>query len=146
MYQEPISDEWKAMMERFVAGEVPQQDKESIIESVDSASFSITVNNGGSVEGAAADAASLLEGAGFTVDSVGNANQAVYESTLVVYQKAENEAKAEAIVATLGTGRAVLDAVNYAFETDILVVVGKDWQAVLDAREKTAAPVATNAS
>ena len=146
VYQEPISDEWKAMMERFVAGEVPQQDKESIIESVDPASFSITVNNGGSVEGAAADAASLLEGAGFTVDSVGNANQAVYESTLVVYQKAENEAKAEAIVATLGTGRAVLDAVNYAFETDILVVVGKDWQAVLDAREKTAAPVATNAS
>lgn len=137
VYQEPISDEWEAMMERFMAGEVPQQDKESIIESVDPASFTITVNNGGSVEGAAADAASILEGAGFTVDSVGNANQAVYESTLVVYQKSENEAKAEAIVATLGTGRAVLDAVNYSFETDILVVVGKDWQAVLDAREKT---------
>ena len=146
VYQEPISDEWKAMMERFVAGDVPQQDKESIIESVDPASFTITVNNGGSVEGAAADAASILEGAGFTVDSVGNANQAVYESTLIVYQKSENEAKAEAIVATLGTGRAVLDAVNYSFETDILVVVGKDWQAVLDAREKTAAPTTTNAS
>lgn len=135
-YQEPIADEWSDMMERFVAGEVFQQDKQSIVGSVDPASFTITVNNGGGVEGAAADASSLLEEAGFKVDSVGNAAQAVYDNTLVVYQKSDDEAKAEALVATLGTGRAVLDSVNYAFDTDILVVVGKDWQAVLDARDK----------
>lgn len=134
--QVPIADEWSDMLQRYTAGEPFQQDKQDIIGSVDPASFTITVNNGGSVEGAAADAASLLEGAGFKVESVGNANQAVYDETLVVYQKSEDESKAEALVATLGAGRAVLDAVNYSFETDILVVVGKDWQAVLDARSK----------
>lgn len=142
-YQVPISDEWKAMLERFAAGDAPQQDKQSVIESVDPASFSITVNNGGSVEGAAADASSLLENAGFNVVSVGNAAQAVYDNTLVVYQRSEDESKAEALVATLGTGRAVLDSVNYAFDTDILVVVGKDWQAVLDARERANASSAS---
>ena len=136
-FQVPISDEWSDMLARFTAGEAFQQDKQDIIGSVDPASFTIAVNNGGSVEGAASDAASLLEGAGFKVESVGNANQAVYDDTLVVYQKADDEAKAEALVATLGTGRAVLDSVNYAFETDILVVVGKDWQAIFDARSRT---------
>lgn len=135
-YQQPIRDEWDEMMTRFAAGEVFRQDKQDIIGSVDPTSFTVTVNNGGSVEGAAADASSLLEEAGFKVVSVGNAAQAVYDSTLVVYQKSDDEAKAEALVATLGTGRAVLDSVNYAFDTDILVVVGKDWQAVLDARDK----------
>lgn len=137
-YQSPIADEWKDMMGRFIAGEAPQQDKASIIGAVDPSSFSVTVNNGGSVEGAAADASSLLKDAGFKVDSVGNANQAVYDTTLVVYQKADDESKAEAIVATLGVGRAVLDSVNYSFETDILVVVGKDWQGVIDARQASA--------
>lgn len=136
-YQQLIRDEWNEMIERFVAGDVFQQNKQDIIGSVDPVSFTVTVNNGGSVEGAAADAAALLEGAGFKVSSVGNAAQAVYDSTLVVYQKSDDEAKAEALLATLGTGRAVFDSVNYAFDTDILVVVGKDWQAVLDAREKT---------
>ncbi|MDO4443431.1 MAG: LCP family protein [Slackia sp.] len=136
-FQVPISDEWEDMLVRFTAGEPFQQDKQDIIGSVDPASFTITVNNGGSVEGAAADASSVLEGAGFKVSSVGNANQAVYDDTLVIYQKDDDESRAEALVAALGVGRAVLDSVNYAFDTDILVVVGKDWQDVLDARDRT---------
>lgn len=142
----PVSDEWASMLERFTAGQDPYQDKQAVIDSVDSASFTITVNNGGSIEGAAADASSILTNAGFNVTSVGNAAQAVYDTTLVIYQSSDNESKAEALVATLGTGRAVLDAVNYSFETDILVVVGKDWQDVIDAREKAAYNAVTSGS
>lgn len=137
-YQVPIADEWSAMMERMQQGQALQQDKQDLLSSVDPASFSITVNNGGGVEGAALDASELLKNAGFNVTEVGNAAQAVYDSTLVVYQKEDDEAKAEALVATLGTGRAVYDAINYSFETDILVVVGKDWQSILDAKGSTA--------
>lgn len=133
-YQVPIKDEWGAMMERMQQGQVLQQDKQDLLSSVDPSSFAVTVNNGGGVEGAALDASELLKKAGFNVVEVGNAAQAVYDSTLVVYQKEEDETKAEALVATLGTGRTVFDAVNYAFESDILVVVGKDWQSILDAK------------
>lgn len=89
-------------MERMQQGQALQQDKQDLLSSVDPASFSITVNNGGGVEGAALDASELLKNAGFNVTEVGNAAQAVYDSTLVVYQKEDDEAKAEHLLRPLG--------------------------------------------
>lgn len=122
-----------AMMKRVRAGETPQVEKEEVLEAADPETCSVTVNNGGGVEGAAADASAALEAAKFQIASVGNTAQSVYEETLVIYTADANAANAEAIAATLGIGRVVQDSVYYSFDTDILVVIGSDWQEKLDA-------------
>lgn len=132
-YQVPIADEVKNMMQRIRAGEAPQAAKGEVLSSVDPASVTITLNNGGTVEGAAGEAKELLEAAGFKPGEAGNATQAVYDETLVIYSDGKFESAAEAIVATLGAGRAVWDSVHYSFDTDVLIMVGNDWQAVRDA-------------
>lgn len=122
------SDAWGAMMERVKQGQTPKENVADIVASVDAGSFGITVNNGGGIEGAAAQAAQILEDSGFKVESVGNANMQVYEETLVIYKDEKFAQQADAVVALLGCGRAVWDSVHYAFDTDVLVVIGSDWE------------------
>lgn len=121
-------DAWTAMMGRVKQGQTPKESVEDVVASVDADSFTITVNNGGGIEGAAAQAASMLEGDGFKVESVGNANMQVYDETLVIYKDEKLEQQASAVVALLGHGRAVWDSIHYTFDTDILVVIGSDWE------------------
>lgn len=121
------SSSWDDMRSRIDRGQKPVLDAKDVIASVDVSSFTVTVNNGSGIEGAAAEARSVLESNGFKVESVGNASQAVYDETLVVYQNKDNAEEAAAVVAALGVGRAVYDPVYYSFSTDILAVIGKDW-------------------
>ena len=121
-------DSWTSMMERVKQGQTPKESLEDVVASVDVNSFTITVNNGGGIEGAAAQAASMLEDGGFKVDTVGNANMQVYDETLVIYKDEELEQQANAVVALLGHGRAVWDSIHYTFDTDVLVVIGSDWE------------------
>ncbi|ACV22536.1 Putative transcriptional regulator yvhJ [Slackia heliotrinireducens] len=127
MYETVDLDNWAEMLERIDAGEEPQVDPLAAIKAVDPASFTVTVNNGGEVVGAATQAGEILTDQGFKVESIGNANMAVYDETLVVYQDMDLADSAEAVVTTLGIGRAIYDPVYYAFNTDVLVVVGNDW-------------------
>jgi hypothetical protein len=86
----------------------------------------ITVRNGAGVSGYGAQAASILKAKGFTVKGVGNANQNVYKTTLVVYKT--DLAAANAVAATLIPGAKVVKSRGlYSSPTEILVVVGKDW-------------------
>lgn len=128
-------DAWGAMMERVKQGLVPKESVEDVVASVDAGSFDITVNNGGGIEGAASQAAQILEGSGFKVASVGNTSMQVYEETLVIYKKEEFEQQANAVVSLLGHGRVVWDSVHYAFDTDVLVVIGSDWESNDEAAE-----------
>lgn len=89
------------------------------------ADITVTVRNGAGIAGVASQAAARLQARGFQVGEVGNANQFVYDDTLVVY--AESEAAAQAVADALPMGRLVPSRGMYAFETDVLVVVGKDW-------------------
>ncbi len=121
-------DAWATMMERVAEGLSPLEDLQDMVDAIDPSSLTITVNNGGGVEGAASSAAQLLEDYGFSVSSIGNTSMQVYEETLVIYQDSENAEKADVIVTLLGLGRTVNGSVNYSFSTDILVVVGSDWE------------------
>jgi polyisoprenyl-teichoic acid--peptidoglycan teichoic acid transferase len=87
--------------------------------------ISVAVRNGAGISGIAGQAAARLQARGFQVPEVGNANQFVYDDTLVVYK--DDEAAAQLVVSALPTGRVVPSRGMYAFSTDILVVVGKDW-------------------
>ena len=101
-------------------------------------SIKITVRNGAGVSGYGAQAAAILKAKGFTIKSVGNANQNVYKTTLVVYKT--NLAAAQAVAALLMPGTKIVQNRGlYSSPTEILVVTGKDW----DISQIPAAPVTT---
>ncbi|MBN1192422.1 MAG: LCP family protein [Coriobacteriia bacterium] len=85
----------------------------------------IAVRNGAGIEGCATAAADILKKAGYAVGEVGNANQFVYDETLVVYEA--DRAAAVQVAAELPKAKVVESRGMYDFSTDILVVVGKDY-------------------
>lgn len=91
-------------------------------------SFTVKVENGTSIEGAASAAANVLKAAGFKVGDVGNAEQPVYDETLVVYKgdDPEGPARARAVIDAMKSGRAVNGDAYYTFDTDILLIIGAD--------------------
>lgn len=118
---------WKTMMEKVDAGGDPNE-KSADVQAVNPATFTLTVKNGAGVAGAAAEAAGLLEGAGYKVKDTGNTDQFAYNETLVVYKDDGGAAAAEAIADTLGVGRPVEAGIYYDFDTDLMVIVGQDWK------------------
>lgn len=100
------------------------------------ADVSVTVRNGAGVSGVAGSAADALGRAGFDVGDVGNANQFVYDKTIVVY-KENGKAMAEAVAEALPVADLVPDRGMYTFSTDILVVVGKDWASAMTSSTPT---------
>lgn len=89
------------------------------------ANVTVTVRNGAGIEGCATAAADILKGLGYAVGEVGNANQFVYDETLVVYSS--DRAAAVQVASALPKARVVESRGMYAFNTDVLVVVGKDY-------------------
>jgi hypothetical protein len=123
-----VSEEEKErLVEAMMAGEPfePTVDEAAISP----ADFSVAVRNGAGLDGVATEAATILEDAGFRIGEIGNANQFVYDDTLVVYGDESEEAAAAHIVETLEIGEVVASRGMYSFNEDILVVVGKDWEA-----------------
>ena len=98
---------------------------ETPVTRVDPSTLSITVRNGAGIQGCAQAAADILKAKGYSIAGVGNANQFVYDRTLVVY-KDKADAAAQ-IAGDLPKAEAVADRGMYEFSTDILVVVGKDY-------------------
>jgi LCP family protein required for cell wall assembly len=92
-------------------------------------SVTVTIRNGAGEEGVASAASSILTAAGFKIGEVGNANQFVYDKTLVVYKDDTMKAAAQLVASKLPTGSAIASRGMYEFTTDVLVVVGKDWKA-----------------
>jgi len=125
-YVVPDEEAFAQMIERMKAGkplDPSTEDPQAVMLPED---ISVTVRNGAGIAGVANDAASRLQAQRYDVVEVGNMNQFVYDDTLVVY-KGDDKAKAELVVAALGKGRTVNARGMYAFESDILLVVGKDW-------------------
>lgn len=100
-------------------------DTSTVDAAIQPSSVTITVRNGAGIEGCATAAADILRKAGYAVGEVGNANQFVYDETLVVYNT--DQAAAVQVANSLPKARVVESRGMYAFSTDILVVVGKDY-------------------
>ena len=90
------------------------------------AEFKVTVRNGAGVSGLGKQCSDFLVKKGFKVTETGNMTQYVYGRTLIVYQKGF-EAQANFTRETLGFGDVVPSAGMYAFDTQVMVVIGKDW-------------------
>ena len=120
------SDSWKSMMALVEAGSEPVV--EQAASRVDPGSFTLTVRNGAEITGGAAQMAETLKGFGFNVADTGNMDTYAYSETLVVYNDSAFKAAAETVVSSLGIGRTVAGSGFYTFDTDVLVVLGKDWK------------------
>lgn len=121
------SAEWKAVMAQVEAGERPSFAAPD--ETTDVGSFTVAILNGTSITGAAANTAAVLTGLGFDVASTGNADQAVYEETLIVYD-GSHEPDANAVASALGMGRTVEGLGYYDYDADVLVILGGDYKPV----------------
>ena len=88
--------------------------------------INITVRNGSGLGGVAKQAASILKAKTFAVGEIGNANQNVYSKTMIIYK--DDLAAAELVASAMPPGTKIVQSRGmYSFDTDILVVVGKDW-------------------
>jgi len=122
------SSEVAKLVDDLEAGKSMDVDDARQGERAEPSSFTVSVQNGTSIEGAAATMASVLKSAGFKVGDVGNAEQPIYEETLVVYKGSDSQgaSRARAVIDTIGVGRAVEGESYYTFDSDVLLVVGAD--------------------
>jgi polyisoprenyl-teichoic acid--peptidoglycan teichoic acid transferase len=101
--------------------------------------ISVTVRNGSGLVGAAKQTSSVLKTQKFNiVGKITNANQNVYSQTYVIYKTDPGPAQ---LVASylVPTAKLVKSRGMYSFTTDVLVIVGKDW----DVTKVPAAPINT---
>lgn len=99
----------------------------------------VTIRNGAGIAGCAKQASSVLKARAFKVLEVGNAGQFVYDKTLVVYKT--DRSAAEKVAEALPSGAKLVESRGmYAFDGDVLVVIGKDW----DIARVPVAPINTN--
>lgn len=113
------------LVSAMLAGRRFDEDPAPEAASVDRSTISVSVRNGAGIDGCAAATGDTLANLGYSVAEVGNANQFVYDDTLVVY--ALDRAAAERVARDLPKARVVESRGMYSFATDVLVVVGKDY-------------------
>ena len=87
-------------------------------------SVTLRVLNGTTVTGAAGTVSNILEKAGFTVRTSGNAKNQTYTTSYVYYQKGK-EAEAQEVAKSLTNYSPVIEESTLAAPDNILVVVGK---------------------
>ncbi|MBQ3301380.1 MAG: LCP family protein, partial [Eggerthellaceae bacterium] len=120
----------ESLMKQVSDGKIEPTASELDTSSVDPSSFTIEIQNGASIVGAAAATAQTLTSHGFNVEEVGNAEQSVYTETLVVYKGDQGKLRAQSIINVIGLGRAVDGSAFYEFETDILLILGADFRPI----------------
>ena len=114
--------------DRLMTALIDEQDFEPALTEIEilPSSVSVAVRNGAGIDGVATQAADILKAAGFDIAEIADANQFVYDETLIVY--GENEAAATLVLENLSQGVLVPSRGMYTFSTDVLIVVGKDWR------------------
>lgn len=120
------SSSWTQVMEDLDSGNT--EAGKTSTETVDPASFTIEVQNGANITGAATTTANLLTSKGFKVEGTGNADQQIYEQTLVVYDNDKGAEQAQTVIDAIGVGRPVKGRGYYEYDTDILLILGGDYK------------------
>jgi hypothetical protein len=86
----------------------------------------VTLWNGAGLTGVAHQAADALGQDGFHIADVTDADRGGYEQTLIVVKDAAGTPAASAVRDSLSIGE-IRTTRYYAFSSDVLVIIGKDW-------------------
>lgn len=108
------------------------------IPDLDPRTVSVAVWNGSSIDGAAGEALGKLAAANFQTVGRANADRDDYETTEVRYRPGARE-QAQLVAAYLVAGGEVVEADDTG-GTDVIVVIGRDYEGVRRPRGNTAAP------
>lgn len=181
------SPEFAEYLETVLAKGQESDGQQDAVQTADPASFTVEIRNGTDIMGAGKTTAEALDAAGFRIADVGNAEQQVYDETLVIYHTSntpkakvepvyddegnivENgygdsgndagageavqeqpqegsgqadadklaserelgEARANTVIQQLGIGRVVEGDMYYAFDADVLLIIGYDYKPVV---------------
>ena len=125
-YYLATSSAWTQVMEDLDGGNTSAG--KSSVETVDPGSFTIEIRNGANITGAATTTANALTSKGFKIEGTGNADQQVYEQTLVIYDNDKGAEQAQTVIDALGVGRAVKGRGYYDYDTDVLLILGGDYK------------------
>lgn len=107
-------------------------------ETSDKSAFNITVLNGSGIAGEAANVQELLEGEGFSVNDIGNAETADYTNTQILYSEDVNEQFLDELEAALETrGPVEMEEADSDQTEDVVVIVGSS---LADDTEEEATP------
>lgn len=93
---------------------------------IDPSSFTIIIENGAGIDGAASSLADKLKGMGFNVIDSHNADSNIYKETLIIYGDASMKTNAIAIKNSINNGRVVNGEGLYNMKSDILIIIGAD--------------------
>ena len=93
------ADDMAKIIASFEGGDTSTVTEDAQVELVDPKSFTVEVQNGTDIAGAATATAEALKNAGFRVEKSGNAEQQVYTETLIVYKANDKQGKKEDTVA-----------------------------------------------
>ena len=122
------ADNMHMLIEGIEKGEVPSFDDKPDTSGIDPASFTIQIQNGANISGAASSMRASLEAKGFVVTDIGNTEQAVYTETLVIAKGDNAYLNAQKVIDALGMGRMVEMAYYYEFDDDVLIIIGSDFK------------------
>ena len=105
---------------------VPQTEDDITYKDIDPSSFTIIIENGAGIDGAASMLSDKLKNMGFNVIDSHNADSSVYKETLVIYDDDSMRKNAIAIKNSINNGRIVAGNGLYNMHSDILIIIGAD--------------------
>jgi LCP family protein required for cell wall assembly len=89
--------------------------------------YTVDVRNGCGIAGAAASVSETLVSTGYRQGEIGDARNSAYATTLIIYRNDADKAVANDIRRRLGYGEVIASRGDYAFNGNVLVVVGRDF-------------------
>ena len=125
----PFTLDWQAVMAAVDVGADPRSPLQIDTSGVDPGSFTVTVRNGTTITGLAGEYTAYLESLGYVVEETGNTESPSFDETLIVYKDEAHKAAAESIRQAIYIGRVISSDGFYAFDTDVLVIIGGDRKA-----------------
>lgn len=105
---------------------IPTSEDEITYKDIDPGSFTIIIENGAGIDGAASMLSDKLKGMGFNVIDSHNADSNVYKETLIIYGDQSMKQNAIAIMNSINNGRIVNGEGLYNMTSDILIIIGAD--------------------
>lgn len=105
---------------------IPTSEDEITYKDIDPGSFTIIIENGAGIDGAASMLSDKLKRMGFNVIDSHNADSNVYKETLIIYGDQSMKQNAIAIMNSINNGRIVNGEGLYNMTSDILIIIGAD--------------------
>ena len=100
-------------------------------DALNTAAVSVEIRNGAASTGMAAKLSEALVAEGYKVEDVGNTDDGtIYPETLVIYKDEAYEGACKAILNEMGGGRIINGGDFYSFDTNVLVIIGRDWMPI----------------